>query len=83
MNFLHSEVYAGPGDVVRVNLAKQANVKVMDGYNFRRYRNGQSHEYYGGLAEVSPWTFARPIAGGGTWRWTSAVTVATSAPRCP
>lgn len=54
MNFLHTEVDAGPGDVVRVALDSQANVKMMDGYNFRRYRNGQSHEYYGGLAKVSP-----------------------------
>jgi Domain of unknown function (DUF1883) len=51
VNFLHSEVHAGPGEVVQVTLDKQANVKVMDGHNFRRYRSGQSHNYYGGLAE--------------------------------
>lgn len=65
MNFLHSEVDAGPNDVVRVALDKQANVKVMDGQNFRRYQNGQSHDYYGGLAEVSPFDVRPPYRG----RW--------------
>ncbi|QIN77530.1 DUF1883 domain-containing protein [Rubrobacter marinus] len=65
MNFLHYEVNAGPGDVVRVTLDKQANVRLMDSHNFQRYRNGQSHEYYGGLAEVSPFNLRPPHRG----RW--------------
>jgi hypothetical protein len=65
LNFLHTEVDAGPGDVVRVTLDSQANVKMMDGHNFRRYRNGQSHEYYGGLAKVSPFDMRPPYRG----RW--------------
>jgi Domain of unknown function (DUF1883) len=40
VNFLRSEVDAGPGDVVRVTLDKRANVKMMDGHNFRRYQSG-------------------------------------------
>ena len=39
---------------MRVTLDKRANVKMMDGHNFRRYQSGQSHDYYGGLAKVSP-----------------------------
>ena len=65
MNFLHSEIQAGPGDVVRVTLDKQANVKMMDGHNFRRYRSGESHRYYGGLAKVSPFGMRPPYHG----RW--------------
>lgn len=65
MNFLHYEVDAGPGNVVRVTLDKQANVRLMDGHNFQRYRNGQGHEYYGGLAEVSPFNLRPPSHG----RW--------------
>jgi hypothetical protein len=65
VNFLHSKVDAGPGDVVRVTLDSQANVKVMDGHNFSRYRKGQSHQYYGGLAEVSPFDVRPPYRG----RW--------------
>lgn len=54
MNFLHSEVTRDPNDVVRVTLDKQANVKLLDGDNFRRYQDGLDHRYYGGLAKVSP-----------------------------
>lgn len=65
MKFLHSEVDAGPGDVVRVTLDKRANVKMMDGHNFRRYQSGQSHNYYGGLAKVPPLDLRPPYRG----RW--------------
>lgn len=65
MNFLHTEVDAGPHDVVRVTLDKQANVKMMDGTNFRRYRDGQGHQYYGGLVKVSPYNLRPPYRG----RW--------------
>jgi len=54
LNFLHSEVEAGPDDVVQVTLDKQANVRMMDSVNFRRYKNGNSHRYYGGWATASP-----------------------------
>lgn len=69
MKFLHSEVDAGPSDVVRVTLDTQANVKMMDSHNFRRYQNDQSHEYYGGLAKVSPLDISPPYRG----RWHVAV----------
>jgi Domain of unknown function (DUF1883) len=65
VNFLHSEVDAGPGDVVRVTLNKRANVKMMDSRNYRRYQSGQSHDYYGSLAKVSPLDL-RPTEVGGT-----------------
>lgn len=65
MNFLHSEVDAGPREVVRVTLDKQANVKMMDDNNFRRYRNGQSYDYYGVLAKASPLDLRPPHQG----RW--------------
>jgi hypothetical protein len=65
LNFLHSEVDAGPGNPVRITLDSQANVRLMDGHNFRRYRSGQSHNYYGGLAKVSPFYVRPPYRG----RW--------------
>ena len=65
MNFLHSEVDAGPGNVVRVTLDSQANVKMMDGHNYLRYRDGRSHQCSGGLAEVSPFDMRPPYRG----RW--------------
>lgn len=60
MNFLHYEVDAGSNDIVRVTLDKQANVKMMDGANFVRYKSGQSHRYHGGLVKVSPFDLRPP-----------------------
>lgn len=65
MNFLHSEVDEGSREIVRVTLEQRANVKVMDVNNFGRYRNGQRHDYYGGLAEASPLDLRSPHQG----RW--------------
>lgn len=53
-NYLHSEVYAGPDDVVEVTLDNQANVMLLDHLNFDNYRQGKAYRYYGGLAEFSP-----------------------------
>ena len=59
MNYLHYEFNVGPNDGVEVTLDKQANVKLLDGVNYQKYRNGQGHRYYGGLAQRSP-VFLRP-----------------------
>lgn len=64
-NFLHYEVDAGPNNVIRVILDKQANVRLLDSFNFQRYRSGEEHKYYGGLAKVSPVNLKPPHAG----RW--------------
>ncbi|MEK6300927.1 MAG: DUF1883 domain-containing protein [Acidobacteriota bacterium] len=63
MNFLHYEVEAGPGNTVRVILDKQANVRLLDSLNFQKYRSGQEHKYYGGLAQVSPVSLKPPYRG--------------------
>jgi hypothetical protein len=65
MKFLHYEFDLTTSDAVRVTLDKQANVRLLDGSNFQKYRNGQSHEYYGGLAERSPVILRAPRSG----RW--------------
>jgi Domain of unknown function (DUF1883) len=49
MKFLHYEFHLNRGDVVEITLDNQANVKLMSDWNFRRYRNQERHEYYGGL----------------------------------
>jgi hypothetical protein len=51
------------GAVIEVTLDSQANVKLLDQLNFGRYRAGQSHHYYSGLAQVSPVSLAVPHAG--------------------
>lgn len=53
------------GDVVEVTLNRGANVRVLDTNNFSKYRRGEKHTYYGGLAKRSP---ARiPIPRNGHW----------------
>jgi hypothetical protein len=63
MKFLHYEVDAGRDDIITVTLDKQANVKVMDAKNFRKYRTGQKHTCYGGLVKQSPANITPPRQG--------------------
>ena len=63
MRFLHYEVDAGPQDTIQVTVDRQANVKVMDGTNYQKYRRGQRHTYYGGLAKASPANISPPRQG--------------------
>jgi len=65
MEYLHYELDAGSRDIIQVTLDKQANVKLLDGINYQRYRNGKQHSYYGGLAKVSPINMKPPHQG----RW--------------
>ncbi len=53
------------GSVVEVTLRHRANVLLMDGCNFNRYRRGESHRYIGGEAVRSPVELEVPSAG----RW--------------
>jgi hypothetical protein len=63
MGFLHSDFNIGPDDVVQVELDKQANVRMLDETNFARYRRGERHSYYGGLATSSPVRLSPPHHG--------------------
>lgn len=63
MNYLHSEFTLGPDDAVEVTLDKQANVRLMDDSNFSRYKRGEKHTYYGGLAETTPVRLSPPHQG--------------------
>jgi hypothetical protein len=65
MKFLHYEFDLGLDDAVEVRLDRQANVRLLDGDSFQRYRSGQRHEYYGGLAKTSPVVLRPPHSG----RW--------------
>ncbi len=65
MDFLHSRLHLNSGETVEVTLDKQANVKLMDDQNFRSYKRGERHGFYGGLAVRSPLRVRAPRAG--TW----------------
>jgi hypothetical protein len=62
-HFLHYELDAGPNNIIQVTLDKQANVRLLDSNNFQRYSSGQQHNYYGGLAKVSPVNLSAPYYG--------------------
>ncbi len=63
MKYLHYDIKANAGATVIVNLSAQANVRLMDDINFSRFRQGSRHEYYGGLAKVSPARLQVPHSG--------------------
>lgn len=63
MKFLHSDFQIGPNDTVSVVLDKQANVKLLDDINFSKYRRGERHTFYGGLATRSPFLVSPPRSG--------------------
>lgn len=63
MDFLHYEVNLSASDTVRVTLNRQANVKLLDGHDFEKYRRGEAHNYYVGLTIVSPFFVRAPRAG--------------------
>ena len=49
MKLLHWEVNAGPDNVIRVELDKQANVLLMDDINFSSYRSGRGYRDFWNL----------------------------------
>jgi Domain of unknown function (DUF1883)/TIR domain len=55
-DFIYSDLgYRKRGDVLEVTLSgSAANVRLLDGGNFQRYRRGESHQAIGGLATKSP-----------------------------
>jgi hypothetical protein len=63
VNFLHYDFNLRAGDVVEVTLDKQANVRLLDDINFSKYKRGERHRYYGGLAKKSPVSLSPPRAG--------------------
>jgi hypothetical protein len=64
--FIHSDLgFRSRGDVVEISLTAGANVRLLDSSNFNRYRRGEQHRYYGGLATRSPAQLVVPH--GGHW----------------
>lgn len=55
MDFIHYDLnHLSPQDIVEITLDKQANVRLLDQNNFRKYKKGQDHKAIGGLAKQSP-----------------------------
>jgi hypothetical protein len=65
MEFQKYEFTAKAGAVVVIHLDRAANVRLMETPDFRRFREGKDHHYYGGVARRSPLRLAVPRTG----RW--------------
>jgi hypothetical protein len=65
MKYLHEEFDCAGGETVRVDLNKQANVRLLDDNNYRHFRSGAGYRCGGGLAKVTPVLLTVPNAG----RW--------------
>lgn len=63
MKHLHFPITASAGNIVVVSLDSQANVRLLDSSNYSRYCRGERHEFYGGLARVSPLRLRVPRTG--------------------
>lgn len=63
MNFLHYDLPLGSNDIVEVTIDRQANVRLLDDVNFSKYKRGERHKYYGGLAKKSPVRLKSPSSG--------------------
>ena len=65
MNFLHYDLDLEPDEAVQVELDEKANVRLLDDLNFAKYKRGERHSYFGGLAKESPVQLTPPH--GGHW----------------
>ena len=63
MRFLHYEVKAGPGQIIRVTISTEADVRLLDGLNFAKYRLGKSFEETAGPETHGPVRFMPPFQG--------------------
>lgn len=65
MNFTHYDLGSlRGGETVEVTLSgTEANVRLMDDSNFRSFRAGRNHRYFGGHAKRSPVRIAVPSSG--------------------
>ncbi len=53
------------GEIVEITLTSGANVRLMNSSDFSNYKNGQRHQFFGGLAKQSP--IRLPIPSSGHW----------------
>lgn len=65
MRFVHHDLGSRTrGEIVQVTLSgNAANVRLMDSSNLRKFKNGQKHQYTGGLAKRSPVRLQIPRSG--------------------
>jgi len=61
MKFLHQRFQAKKKEIIEVELDRPARVKFMTAREFKSYKNGRTHSYFGGRFEGSPVRFVLPF----------------------
>jgi hypothetical protein len=74
MKFVQWEFNTSAGDVVEVELSRQANVRLMSPGNFQRCRREREGQCYGGLAKFSQFVLLSRVKALGTSLSISAAT---------
>ncbi|MBL7965238.1 MAG: DUF1883 domain-containing protein [Flavobacteriales bacterium] len=60
MKFLHKQYEAKKKEIIEAEIDRPAKIKFMTAIEFKAYKNGRSHRYFGGLFEESPVRFVVP-----------------------
>ena len=64
MKYLHYEWSdIGPEDIIEVTLDKQAHIRLIEDHEFSKYHRGNSYDFRGGQALVSPVHISPPHRG--------------------
>lgn len=60
MKFLHQQYQAKKKEIIEVEIDQPTKVKFMSGLDYKKYKLGRTHRYFGGLFEESPVRFVLP-----------------------
>lgn len=60
MKYSCKDGYFKKGDILNIKIDRKANVRLMDGSNFMKFKNGQAYTYFGGEAATSPFNIIVP-----------------------
>ena len=60
MKFLHQTLEAQRNEIIEVEIDTPTKVKFMTGRDYKAYRLGKTHTYFGGLFDESPVRFVVP-----------------------
>ena len=75
MKFLHQQYQAKKKEILEVEIDQPTKVKFLSGLDFKKYKMGKTHKYFGGFFEESPVRFVLPydsvwsvVVEKGTWK---------------
>jgi hypothetical protein len=63
MRILQKPITAKKGQQIEVTFNRPTNVKLLSASEFRKYKRGKTHKYFGGWQETSPVMFTVPEDG--------------------